>query len=272
MKRWGGMAAILMLSAFNAGAQDDLAQQTKAMLQQMLADHKIMGLEGGVMGPAVTGVPYSADEIRENTQVLADGTRIHSENKVTVYRDSEGRIRRETPSSIEIWDPTTGAGYVLDPKSLTYQKMQVRRMVRSVDGNTQVSTYVFSGGARAGAMEGSSLMVGPPPPPPPGMVTRMSTAQAKKEPLDARVIEGLNCEGERSTSTIETGAIGNDRPISTVVERWYSPDLQTTVMTTKSDPRMGTEQFRLVNVRRGDPDPSLFQLPAGYQAGGPLRF
>ena len=88
---------------------------------------------------------------------------------------------------------------------------------------------------------------------------------AKKESLGTQTMEGVNVEGSRTTSTIEAGAIGNDRPIQVVSERWYSPELQTAVMTRHNDPRVGEEIFRLTNVRRGEPGAYLFQVPAGYQ-------
>ena len=78
-------------------------------------------------------------------------------------------------------------------------------------------------------------------------------------------MEGVNAEGSRTTSTIEAGAVGNDRPIQVVSERWYSPDLQTAVMTRRNDPRTGEEIFRLTNIRRAEPGAYLFQVPAGYQ-------
>jgi hypothetical protein len=86
-----------------------------------------------------------------------------------------------------------------------------------------------------------------------------------KESLGTQMMEGVNARGDRRTSTIETGAIGNDRPIQIVSERWYSPDLQVDVMTRHSDPRMGEEITRLANINRSEPDPSLFQVPASYQ-------
>ena len=61
------------------------------------------------------------------------------------------------------------------------------------------------------------------------------------------------------------GTIGNDRPIEVVTERWYSTDLQIAVMTVHTDPMMGTVTTKLVNVTRGDPDASLFQVPSDYK-------
>ena len=41
------------------------------------------------------GKPYSAEAVTESTQVLADGNRIVRKSTTRMYRDSEGRTRRE---------------------------------------------------------------------------------------------------------------------------------------------------------------------------------
>jgi hypothetical protein len=43
----------------------------------------------------VKGAPYSAEAVTETTQMLVDGNRIARKNVAQVYRDSEGRTRRE---------------------------------------------------------------------------------------------------------------------------------------------------------------------------------
>ena len=91
-----------------------------------------------------------------------------------------------------------------------------------------------------------------------------SEGEVNQEQLGTQTIEGVVAEGTRVTFTIAAGKIGNERPIVTVNERWYSPELQTVVMTKNSDPRMGETTFRLTNIDRSEPDPSLFQVPADY--------
>jgi hypothetical protein len=71
--------------------------------------------------------------------------------------------------------------------------------------------------------------------------------------------------GVRTTRTIPTGQIGNDRPISIVTEVWTSPDLKTVVYSKRSDPRMGEQTFRLTNIVHAEPDPSLFTAPADFK-------
>src|SRR5437762_2377335 len=72
----------------------------------------------------VTGQPYSAEVQSESVQTLADGNRIVQRSTGHVYRDSQGRVRREEerpsgPPSISIFDPTRGVTVILDQGSRT---------------------------------------------------------------------------------------------------------------------------------------------------------
>jgi len=112
------------------------------------------------------------------------------------------------------------------------------------------------------------------PPPPPGAAggdvhlfyQRFGDEEqnGQTESLGTQVIEGVKAEGTRITSTIPAGSIGNDQPIQTVTERWYSPELQMVVMSKRSDPRVGETTFRLSNINRAEPAATLFQVPADY--------
>jgi hypothetical protein len=69
----------------------------------------------------VTNAPYSAEVVTDHMQQLADGNRIVEHSSGRVYRDKEGRVRREEdrPSgnpSISIVDPVAGVSYSLDPE------------------------------------------------------------------------------------------------------------------------------------------------------------
>jgi hypothetical protein len=75
--------------------------------------------------------------------------------------------------------------------------------------------------------------------------------------------------GQRVTITIQAGKIGNERPIVTVNERWYSPELQTVVFSKNSDPRMGETTYKLINIDRSEPNSTLFQVPADYTVEEP---
>ncbi len=204
-------------------------------------------------GGTVKGVPVSGDFIVSRDTTLADGNRIHNETQSKVYRDAEGRIRREvglnlmTPatgnvkrSMVLITDPVAGKRYMLNPDSKTAREMPMHGPRHAdTSGGEQMNARMMGGHGE------------------PGAVT--------KEQLGSKVVNGMQAEGVRVTRTIPAGAIGNEKPIEVVTERWYSPDLQIAVMTVHTDPMMGTVTTKLVNVVRGDPDASLFQVPSDYK-------
>ncbi len=93
---------------------------------------------------------------------------------------------------------------------------------------------------------------------------RFTKISTNVEQLGKQVIEGVECEGTREVTTIPAGAIGNERPIETVRERWFSPELNMAIMTKQSDPRFGESTYRVTNISRAEPDASLFQVPSDY--------
>jgi len=92
-------------------------------------------------GQTVKGAPYSAQAVTESTQTLSDGNRIVNKSTSSVYRDSEGRTRREqslrsfgpfsasgdAPQTIFISDPVAGVSYTLDPRTHVARKMPAFR-------------------------------------------------------------------------------------------------------------------------------------------------
>ncbi len=88
-------------------------------------------------GKVVKGAPYSAQAVTESVQTLADGNRIVHKNTAQVYRDSEGRTRRDQTvgavgpyaaagdpiQTFFINDPVASANYILDPRSKVARKL-----------------------------------------------------------------------------------------------------------------------------------------------------
>jgi hypothetical protein len=70
--------------------------------------------------------------------------------------------------------------------------------------------------------------------------------------------------GTRFTHTIPAGAMGNDQPMTTTNERWFSSDLKMDLLTKFESPESGKRVHKLVNIRTDNPDPLLFQVPADY--------
>jgi hypothetical protein len=284
MNRLYAIPAALGLLTFSAAAQDD----QKIAMEKMVAQVRVVGLQGGIMGKTIKNAPYSGVEVSESTQMLADGTRIHNESQTQVYRDSEGRMRRETPTEVTIWDPVANASYVLNPKTQTARKLPMGNFVyttnRTVNG--EMSTFTMRTDstetihataaelskrkaeleARLKAETGANhVVITGGPNVEVANKTVFRREKGTSESLGKKAIEGVSSEGTRTVSTIDAGAIGNDRPLQTLSERWFSPELQTVMHTRTVDPRNGEEVFKLINVNRAEPAGYLFQVPAGYQ-------
>jgi hypothetical protein len=48
-------------------------------------------------------------------------------------------------------------------------------------------------------------------------------------------------------------------------EYWYSDDLRINLIIKHSDPREGTTTMTVSDIARVEPDPSLFEIPDGYE-------
>ena len=235
--------------------------------------------EMNVDGKVVKGAPYSAQAVTESIRTLSDGNRIKSKTTASIYRDSEGRTRRdqefgavgpwamsgEPQQTVFINDPVSGVNYILDPRTRTARKMApVRISVYPGEGqgapgdapkvSVRVDREVFTAPAPAPGMGGAPIQV------------RIETGPQKgeTESLGKQTIEGVLAEGTRHTMTIPAGQVGNEQPINIVSERWYSPELQTVIMTKLNDPFVGETTYRLTNILREEPARSLFEVPADY--------
>lgn len=209
-------------------------------------------------GEQVKGAPYTATAVTESVQILSDGNRISRKSTASIARDGQGRTRREETmgkmggvsvdghSMVIINDPSAKSELILHPKEQTAETMKFD------SDNVKVRTF-----RRERIEQGSKNFA--------YKVATGDAGESKKESLGTQTIEGVSCEGNRITRTIPAGAIGNERPIEIVTETWFSPELQTLVMKKSSDPRSGETTFRLTQIRRGEPDPSLFQAPEGFK-------
>ncbi len=207
------------------------------------------GMVGAIGEKTVTGSPFSAVVTSERVQRLVDGNTIDNKTAGNITRDGSGRTRRDItlPSIgllaasgqpqqvVSISDPVTQTNYILDLSRKAYRK--------------------FSSAPRGKSHGWASKFLELPP---------GESGQTTTESLGVKAIEGVTAEGTRLTRTIPAGAAGNANPIIITTERWYSPDLQLTVLETRSDPRFGTSTFQLSNIVRSEPDPTVFAIPSDY--------
>jgi len=257
-----------------AAAQNKLVAEAKAQLE-----FNVLGASM-ISGPTVKGAPYSAQVVNEMVRTLADGNRIINTSSSNLYRDSQGRERREETSasgtvrSVFITDPVEGVSYTLEATSKVAHKSGQRNVGFSYStdhsgvgvgrggGAATTETRTFTMNSSGGGGEIFVLS---------GQEINIAKVDPAVEHLGTQMIEGVSAEGTRTTVTIPAGQIGNDLPIVTVTERWYSPELQVTVMSKRTDPRTGTTTYKLTNISRSEPSPTLFEVPADYKVIEPEK-
>ncbi len=291
-------AAVLMPAVAIAQTQPAVAQP------QTVEPRIVSGRAVGIETKIATGRPYSAETITEVSQTLADGNRIERQTLTRVHRDGQGRTRREQLTadgkvqSIAISDPVSHTSFTLDPA----QKIAYRSGIAIVMPSGIAPAGAGGGGRGGGGGGGRGIgggggtgegrgtgagtgqggfggvvagvpggvaggVIGGVPGGVPGgavVAARTDAGNQKKEDLGQQTIEGVSARGTRTTTTIPAGAIGNLQEIRIVSEQWFSDDLQVLVLTKHSDPRSGETVYRLRNIVRAEPDPSLFTVPSDY--------
>jgi hypothetical protein len=242
-----------------------------------------------------TGRPYSAEATTEFTQMLGDGNKIARKTTVRIFRDSDGRTRREelaadgTARSISIYDPVAHATYVLDPATRTARKSAVRVVYPAtragvIEQKMKVDEKASTEIAVAGSA-GTRVMLVAPADLPPHAVTEESRKRVTEvtvrggaaikrpedvteESLGQKLVEGVMADGKRVTTVLPAGTVGNQQPIRIVSEQWFSPDLEILVTTRHADPRSGDTSYTLTNIVRAEPQAGLFDVPADYSVVG----
>ena len=192
-------------AAAEAAAQNvdvKVREEVDAKIREELV--RVIGAKIGFEMKVVKGAPYSAISEVESVQALADGNRIRNKTTTFVYRDGEGRTRREgvgkeqsLATEVFISDPASGVSYFLDPQRRTAVKSQVNLQdvelekmkfaieLEMKERALKLRTQESGQGARA---EGAGIVREKPQP-----IT---------ESLGQQLIEGVMCEGRRTTTTI----------------------------------------------------------------------
>ena len=205
-------------------------------------------LSAGINLRAVAGAPFSANVIKESTTVTSDGTRVQSTLSGKMFRDAEGRTRSETELQssvagaaparyVTIVDPVQRTGVVINVASRTATILHL-----PAASPTPADRLKRAAAQAANRVQRSTM---------PGL-----------EDMGSMMIEGFSVAGTRRTRSLDTAAAEGKRPVM-VTESWFSSELKIELLSTQVTPAE-TRTTKLVNIVPGEPDPSLFQVPAGY--------
>lgn len=192
----------------------------------------------------IKNAPYSADSTTETVQTLYDGNKLTTSFKNKVYRDSEGRTRREQlPSgvltssylslreTVTITDPVAGFNYYLNPITKTARRLPITPRP-TVSNPPPVASSGYSSSSNA---------------------------------LGNQTIEGLECRGTNIKTVIAPQTIGNEKELVTTSELWSSTELKVLILSKSNDPRFGDSTTKLTSISRNEPDKSLFTIPEDYK-------
>jgi len=270
---FGLFACALALAAGSYGnnvlAQEE-NREKKVVLSTSVSTFGGPGI-GAVGGPGVGSVknaPFSGEMVVENIQTLADGNRIVHRTNTVIYRDGEGRIRRETSfktkdatsgaykeyKTIRVSDPFGGQNFTLDPQNRTALKTTTLPMkeIPGIIGFWPVGVGRLSQVGAPAAVNSCG----------PGNLRNF--VSGVKVSLGSQMIEGVAADGIRITYTIPAGSMGNERPIEVTYDRWRSKELEMDLLVKSVDPRSGVTTQQMTQISRGEPDATLFEIPSDY--------
>jgi hypothetical protein len=201
----------------------------------------------GVFVTPIPGVPLTAVVELESTQILADGSTNVKKTINNIARDLQGRIYNErrqwmnpavagTPKllSFHIYDPLTGLNALVEPA--THLARQVPRS--GMAGDTEIKT---------------------------GTAVPARNSAVIEEDLGTQSMENVSVHGARRSITVPAVASGTGKPVVVTDETWYSEELHLNMLVKHDDPRTGQQTVMVTRVNRNEPNPTMFQIPAGYK-------
>jgi hypothetical protein len=87
----------------------------------------------------------------------------------------------------------------------------------------------------------------------------------QREDLGAEVTVGMKLRHGRETTSYPAGFASSKDAYTVVTEYWYSQELQSFVLVKQLDPLNSVQTLTLRNIRRENPDVSLFVIPKDYR-------
>jgi len=252
----------------------------------------------GAPPQALKNAPFSADVVTQYDRTLDNGGRIHRETHGRVYRDSQGRMRTESEMAsaqpatekhehITINDPVQHVVINLNPKIRTATIYHFGEdSGTNPTGIVSAKSQAQQSRDKSSTSPHSTIQIGSKAPSPiaAGAInnapqadrSRTATSKPRLDPiptspsdtatvsLGSRNIEGVTAIGTRTARTLDADLMGTEKPVVTVSETWFSPELGTTVLTLTDDGQSGHSTMKLVNIVRTEPEAHLFRIPADY--------
>jgi hypothetical protein len=200
----------------------------------------------GVFVTPVPGVPLAAVVELESTQILADGSTNTKKTINNIARDLQGRIYNERRQWM---DPTV----VGPPKLLSFHIYDpLTRLNVFVDPATHLARHVPRW---PGPLADREL----------GTAVPARNSLVADEDLGTQSMENVAVHGIRRSTIVPATVSGTGKPVVVTDETWYSEELHLDMLIKHDDPRTGQQTVTVTRVDRNEPNPTMFQIPAGYK-------
>lgn len=229
---------------------------------------------GGLLNDRlVKNQPLAAVFESETIGLQPNGASLTSRVVTKIYRDSDGRTRREQtvlPSgaaassanatiSITIEDPIARFTYLINQTNRTALRYKLPLNHSQGNGFNDLIPRTVE------LLRNDD--------PQTGLVRNYRLEQPRVEPLGRQEISGVDAEGRRVRFKIPAGAIGNTTEIEATHETWIARDLKMLVKSNTKNSIIGEHKFRLIELVRAEQPASLFEIPSNYtiQESGIVR-
>lgn len=237
----------LFLVVASAGVSVCFAQQEDRSAVVRAPDGGQSGRMESIFVPPKADAPFTLTLHAEWTRPVGNGGTLTLTNDRRIMRDSRGRIYQERAALV----PKGGklktfvsTIQITDPEQHTWYNCIVATKVCDLYTYHLSSTDKFEP-----ARYGNQTYPG---------------GSSKDQDLGVSNTEGEDTHGYRETRTINAGVTGNDQPMVSVREFWYSPRLAFNLISTVDSPLSGQQVFTVHDLSAVEPDPGIFEIPAGY--------
>ena len=228
---------------------------------------------------ADSGNPFTAESVTTATAPATVGAPKTTAFRENIARDSHGRIRIEKHGvSQPPDDRKTVTLETPDGKPFTVTREEYGTLIEIFDCASGTFIRIQPGMRIAAVKEDTGPTPSPQPKraysslfipiPGPGVKTQSNITI---EQLGTREFEGILALGLKTTTLgIEKDEDWKGKPIRET-ELWVSDDLAAQVLSIGKDLKTGSEgRSELMAIKRGEPDPALFEIPKGF-AVNPAR-
>jgi hypothetical protein len=244
-----GVAAFLWLGSFVSMVQAQQAQLPPS--HDATQDGGVREVVEGIVIPPIPYEPFTATLATEAVKYAADGAAMTFVNQRRIARDAQGRVYEErwflVPKGGKI-ESRMNWIQIADPKQRTLYNCSTEKHICDL--------LVFSSTNALAALSPRKGASGPLP---------SGDGNVVWEELGSRNIAGIETVGTRETTTTYAGSFGNDQPLISMTECWHSQDLGINLLSIRTSPFFGKQTFTITELTAAEPDPQLFELPAGFK-------